>query len=88
MDMGIWFWVIVVGIPVFMGVSSEMWSKWLKHKEKEMALREKTAGVPMTETLARLERVEQRLQVLERIMTDKSGRLADEIDSLRDRPLN
>jgi hypothetical protein len=37
---------------------------------------------------AHTERLEQRVRVLERIVTDKGIVVADEIESLRDRPLN
>jgi hypothetical protein len=37
---------------------------------------------------AQTERLEQRVQVLERIITDRGVALADEIDKLRDAPLN
>lgn len=37
---------------------------------------------------AQNERLEQRVQVLERIITDKSSSLADSIEDLRDKPLN
>jgi hypothetical protein len=37
---------------------------------------------------ARTERLEQRVQVLERIVTDKGLELSDEIERLRDQPLN
>jgi hypothetical protein len=33
-------------------------------------------------------RLEQRVQVLERIITDKNSSLADAIEDLRDKPLN
>jgi hypothetical protein len=34
------------------------------------------------------QRLEQRVQVLERIITDKSSSLSDAIEDLRDKPLN
>jgi hypothetical protein len=37
---------------------------------------------------AKTDRLEQRVQVLERLLTDKSTHLANEIENLRDKPLN
>jgi hypothetical protein len=37
---------------------------------------------------AKTERLEQRVAVLERILTDRSTHLGDEIERLRDKPVN
>ncbi|MBT2188868.1 hypothetical protein [Sphingobium nicotianae] len=77
------FFLIVVGIPVIGGV-------WSSHQRQKMRLRERELEVLGTQTAekaaqyaAQTERLEQRVRVLERIVTDKGLDLASEIDRLR-----
>jgi hypothetical protein len=80
------FFVIVVGIPVIMGVGAGMFKSWLRHKEKMThALNAETAE-KAAQYAAHVERLEQRVRVLERIVTDKGADLASEIESLREAP--
>ncbi|WP_308909085.1 hypothetical protein [Pseudokordiimonas caeni] len=51
------------------------------HHRTQAARAERPAG-PDAETAARLNALEERIRVLERIATDKRSRLSDEIDSL------
>lgn len=83
------FFFIVVGIPVIVGVGGEMFKRWLKHKEKmSEALTAQTAE-RAAQYAAHTERLEQRVRVLERIVTDKGMDLSDRIERLRDeRPVN
>lgn len=84
---------VVIGLPVILGVGSEMFKRWLKHKEvMAQALNAQTAE-KAAQYAAHTERLEQRVRVLERIATDRGIAVADEIDRLRDdrsepRPLN
>lgn len=78
------FFMIVVGIPVI----ADLWNKM--HK-RNTALRERELDVLGSQTAekaaqyaAHVERLEQRVRVLERIVTDKGADLAGEIDRLRD----
>jgi predicted nuclease with TOPRIM domain len=61
---------------------------WLKHREKEMELLSQQNTEKAAQYAAQNERLEQRVQVLERIITDKSNSLSDAIEDLRDKPLN
>ena len=86
------FFMIIVGIPVIFGIGGEMFKRWLKHKETmAKALNEQTAE-KAAQYAAHTERLEQRVRVLERIVTDKGLELSDEIERLRDQsaptPLN
>jgi hypothetical protein len=82
------FFMIVVGIPVIFGVGSDMFKRWLKHKEAmDKTLAAHTAE-QAAQYAAQIERLEQRVRVLERIVTDRGTGLADEIEKLRDAPLN
>ena len=81
------FFTIVVGLPVVLGIGGDMFKRWLKHKEKMAeALNHETAE-KAAQYAAHTERLEQRVRVLERIVTDKGLEVSDEIDRLRDRPV-
>jgi hypothetical protein len=84
----VWFFVIVVGIPTIMGVLGDSYRRWLKHQEKRLALEVQMTAEKAAQYAAHTERLEQRVRVLERIVTDKSIHVADEIENLRDKPLN
>ncbi len=82
------FFFIVVGLPVIFGVGSSMFKRWLQHKEAmRLVLTEQTAE-RAAQYAAKTERLEQRVAVLERIITDRSAQLGDEIERLRDKPVN
>lgn len=83
------FFMIVVGIPVIVSYFND------RHK-REMRLREREIEVLGTQTAekaaqyaAHTEQLEQRVRVLERILTDRGFGLAQEIEALRgpERPL-
>ena len=89
------FFMIVVGIPVIFGVGSDMFKRWLKHKERMAEALNAQTAEKAAQYAAHTERLEQRVRVLERIATDKGVALADEIEGLRtlpdttaERPLN
>jgi hypothetical protein len=80
------FFMIIVGLPVILGVGGDMFKRWLKHKEKMAdALNAQTAE-KAAQYAAHTERLEQRVRVLERIVTDKGLEVSDEIERLRDLP--
>ncbi len=77
------FFLIVVGLPVVCGIGYAAFERWLKHKEKmAKALTAETAE-KAAQYAAHTERLEQRVRVLERIVTDKGIVLAEEIEALR-----
>ena len=84
----IWFFLIVVGIPVIAGVLGDAYKRHLKFKEKQLELMSAQTAEKAAQYAAHTERLEQRMQVLERIITDRGLELSDEIERLRDRPLN
>jgi hypothetical protein len=77
---------VVVGIPVIFGVGSEMLKTWLKHKEKMANALNAQAAEKAAQYAAHTERLEQRMRVLERIVTDRGIDVATEIEKLRDEP--
>ncbi|MES2046443.1 MAG: hypothetical protein V4475_21435 [Pseudomonadota bacterium] len=77
---------VVVGIPVIFGVGSEMLKTWLRHKEKMANALNAQAAEKAAQYAAHTERLEQRMRVLERIVTDRGIDVATEIEKLRDEP--
>ena len=62
--------------------------QWLRIKEREAEAMGRSTAEKAAQYAAQNERLEQRVRVLERIVTDKGIDVADEIERLRDRPLN
>jgi hypothetical protein len=69
---------IVVGLPTIMIFA--VVSRVYRHREKQLELKAQIAAADAGQTA----RLEQRLRVLERIVTDKGMVVADEIERLRD----
>lgn len=84
----VWFFVVVVGIPSVVGMCADTFKRWLKHKEKMAEAMSAATAEKAAQYAAHTERLEQRVRVLERIVTDKGIVVADEIERLRDAPLN
>lgn len=82
------FFFIVVAIPVLCGIGFAAFQRWLAHKEKMGILLAEQTAEKAAQYAAHTERLEQRVRVLERIATDKGVDLSDEIEALRDQPLN
>jgi ABC-type phosphate transport system auxiliary subunit len=60
--------------------------QWLRLKEKQMEMTSQLTAEKTAQYAAHTERLEQRVRVLERIITDKGTGLADQIEQLRDPP--
>src|SRR3546814_18271415 len=81
------FFFIVVGIPVILGVGGDMYKRHLKFKEKQLEAISNETAEKAAQYAAHTERLEQRMRVLERIVTASGLEVADEIEQLRDAPL-
>ncbi|RVT43095.1 hypothetical protein [Sphingobium algorifonticola] len=79
-----WIWVLIplaaIGVKGF--------KSWLDLKERQLAMQSHETAEKTAQYAAQTERLEQRVRVLERIITDKGVDLSDEIEKLRDTPLN
>ncbi len=62
--------------------------RWIKLKERQLELTSRDVAEKAAQYAAKTERLESRVAVLERILTDRSRDLGEEIERLRDRPLN
>lgn len=61
---------------------------WIKFQERKLEVEAELARERASIDSARQERLEARVAVLERIVTDRGMSLASEIERLRDAPLN
>jgi hypothetical protein len=79
-----WIWVLIplaaIGIAPF--------KMWMRMKEKQIENQTALTAEKSAQYAAHTERLEARVRVLERIATDKGVDLSDEIDALRNQPLN
>jgi len=79
-----WIWVL---IPLT-AIGAKGFRSWLQLKERQLDRQTNEAAEKAARYAAQVERLEARVQVLERIITDRGTALADEIERLRDAPLN
>ena len=73
---------IVIGLPTIMIFA--VVSRVYRHREKRMELEAQIAAAQAAATNPRPDLLEQRVRVLERIVTDKGMNVAEEIERLRD----
>ena len=82
------FFLIVVGVPVALGVFADVYKRHLKFKERQLELLGSRTAEKAAQYAAQTERLEHRVRVLERIVTDRGIDVSDQIERLRDTPLN
>ena len=82
----IWAWVWVV-IPLA-AISAGVLKRWFALQECKLDGMTHDTAERAAQYAAKTERLEQRVAVLERILTDRSTHLGDEIERLRDKPVN
>ena len=81
---GEWIWVLIPLAAIFAGVVK----RWFTLKERQIDAVSRDAAEKAAQYAAKTDRLEQRVAVLERILTDRGTAIADEIERLRDAPLN
>lgn len=80
------FFVIVVAIPVIGGMSMGAFQRWLQHKEKMGQLLAHETAEKAAQYAARTHELEERVRVLEQIVTDGGVQTAAQIEALRTPP--
>ena len=78
--------LIFVGLPVVLGIGLEAYKRHIAFKERRMDLMADQTAEKAAQYAAQVERLEQRMRVLERIATDKGVHRAAEIEDLRGEP--
>ena len=79
-----WIWILIPLAAIFAGTVR----RWFRLKERELDRIGHDAIDKAAMSAAETERLKQRIAVLERIVTDRSSQLGDEIERLRDKPIN
>jgi len=73
---------VLCGLAAIIG---RVWLRpWLRLRERQLELQSAQTADKAAQYAAHTERLEQRVRVLERIVTDKGIAVADEIERLRD----
>lgn len=81
--------VLALMIPVLALLGNLIFKPWLALKERQLEQQTSLTAEKAAQYAAQTERLEQRVRVLERILTDRGADLSHEIERLRDeRPLN
>jgi len=78
------FGLLIPIVAILAGVAT----KWMKLKERQLDAQSALTAEKAAQYAAQTERLEQRVRVLERIATDKGADLSEEIERLRNQPLN
>jgi hypothetical protein len=79
--------ILALLIPIVAIVSRTV-TKTMELKEKQLQVQTTMTAEKAAQYASHVERLEQRVRVLERIITDKGVALSDEIEQLRDSPVN
>lgn len=85
--MNVAFAFLALSIPI-LAILAWVVTDWMRFKETQLGAISADTAEKAAQYVAKTERLEQRVAVLERILTDRSTVLADEIDRLRDAPIN
>jgi len=80
--------ILAISIGLVAVIGGTIVRPWLAHKERRLEIEATMVAEKAAQYAAQTERLEQRVRVLERIITDRGVDLSDEIDRLRDSPLN
>ncbi len=88
-DLALLIPILGVSIPIIAivgGIGSKVFKRWADLKEKQIELAARTAGEQAAQYAAKIERLEEHVAVLNRIVTDRNEGLTAQIESLRDVP--
>ena len=85
--MNVVFAFLALSIPLF-AIAAWVVTDWIGFKKKQIGAISAETAEKAAQYAAKTERLEQRVAVLERIVTDRSTALADQIETLREKPLN
>ena len=75
-----------VSIPII-AILAGVFTKWMKLKERQLEATSSLTAEKTAQYAAQTEHLEQRVRVLERIITDRGMDLTDQIEALRDTPV-
>lgn len=83
-------WIPILGICCGLAaiIGGTVIKPFIALRQRKLELEAQMVAEKAAQYAAHTERLEQRVRVLERIITDRGVELADEIEKLRDAPLN
>ncbi len=83
-ELAIVFGFVIVAALILFGTINSMHKRTLQHRERREALDRQHSGNPDAASKGKIERLEQRVRVLERLATDRGQDLALQIENLRE----
>ncbi len=81
-----WIILFMIGIPAISVAIGTLGQEWFKHQNKKLEAHTRETAEKAAQYAAQTERLEQRMRVLERIVTDKGFDVSTQIEDLRDAP--
>jgi hypothetical protein len=75
---------VAIGVLIVIGT---VFKRFMSYKERQLTLMADKTAEKAAQYAAHVERLEERMRVLERIATDKGADVAAQIENLRDEPL-
>jgi type II secretory pathway pseudopilin PulG len=84
----IWIPIVALMIPIVAIVGALVVRPWLAMQQRRLEIEAQMTAEKAAQYAAHTERLEQRMRVLERIVTDKGLDLTEEIERLRDDRVN
>jgi hypothetical protein len=85
MNLGILVPILGVMIPI-VAILARTATRWMELKEKQLEATAKLTAENAAQYAAKIERLEERVAVLTRIVTDRNEGLTAQIEALRDAP--
>lgn len=80
----VWVFFFMIGLPSIAIAIGTLGQEWFKHQNKKLEAHSKDTAEKAAQYAAKTERLEQRMRVLERIITDKGFDVSMQIEDLRD----
>ena len=87
-DMGVLIPILGIMCGLVAIIGGVFIKPWFRLRERELEIQSRQTAEKAAQYAAHTERLEQRVRVLERIVTDKGADLAGEIEQLRDDQVN
>ena len=87
-NIGILIPLLGISVGMMAVIGGVIVKPWFAFRQRKLELEATMVAEKAAQYAAKTERLEQRVRVLERIVTDKGIAVADEIEGLRDAPLN
>jgi carbonic anhydrase len=83
----VYIFAIVIGLPIVLGLGFEVYKRHMAFKERQLELMADRTAEKAAQYAAQVERLEERMRVMERIATDRGVNVAQQIENLRDEPV-